>query len=106
MGRIALSVLQWCTGMKEELDVEGEEDATNDMVGISIVIAHLSDWTDGRKLAAALNNISDENVKDADGNVHIQLAEDVMKKVLGGCSSKSGLLHALILLINARRGRT
>lgn len=92
MGRVALSVLQWCISMKEELDVDGEDDAAGEMVGLSVVISHLSDWTDGRKLAAALNNISEEDVKDADGNVHLDLAEEVMNKVLGVCSSKSHFL--------------
>jgi len=93
MGSIALSVLQWCIGMKEELDVGDDEDVETEMVGLGIVIAHLSDWTDGRKLAAALNNLSDEDVKDADGGVHLDLAMEVMSKVLGVCSSKYGLFQ-------------
>jgi len=90
MGNVALSVLQWCIGMKDELDVDVEDDAGGEMVGLGVVTAHLADWTDGRKLAAALNNISDEDVKDADadGMVHLNLAEDILNKALGVCSSK------------------
>lgn len=83
-----MAVLHWCIGVKEEMDVEAEEDATNEMVGLSVVTAHLVDWTDGRKLAPALLVQGQGSETSADCKVHLGFAEEILEKVLGVCSSK------------------
>jgi condensin complex subunit 3 len=88
MGRIATDILMWFLGVKEELDVEGEDDASGEMVGSSVVVAHLVDWTDSRKLAAAMSGIGAELIED-DGEVHLDWAIELGEKVLGVSSSKS-----------------
>ncbi len=83
-----MSVLQWCVGVKEEMDVDGENDDSGDMVGLAVVVAHLVDWTDGRKLAAALTGCGDEAASRAGGDVHLGVAADALERMLGVCSSK------------------
>ena len=73
MGRIAPSILHWCLSIKEELEVEAEDSASNEMVGLSVVVAHLVDWTDGRRLAAALGGLGSEDLSEANSDVHLEL---------------------------------
>lgn len=89
MGRIALSVLGRCLGIKEELEMDGdiEGDGASGIVGLGIIVAHLADWTDGGKLAAASAGGASDG-QQADTGVHFDLAEEVLDKVLGACSSK------------------
>lgn len=90
MGSIASAVLAWCVGVREELDVEGEEEAMGEMVGLNVVVAHLVDWTDGRKLAAALGGLGAAmDAEDDDSEVHVEWALELLEKILGVCSSKS-----------------
>lgn len=89
MGRIAMSVLHWCISVKEEMDVEAEEDVSGSMVGLSVVTAHLVDWTDDRKLAGAMMRTAAGDAEEADCEVHLRMAEEILVKVLGVCSSRS-----------------
>lgn len=89
MGRMAMSVVSWCMSAKEELDVEAEDETTSEMVGLAVVTAHLVDWTDSRKLAAVLLGQSSNSESEADCNIHLQIAEEILEKVLGVCSSES-----------------
>jgi len=75
--------------VREELDVEGEEDVVGDMVGLSVIIAHLVDWTDSRKLAAALSGLGSASSNEDDGEVHLDWALELLEKILGVTSSKS-----------------
>jgi len=88
MGSIATAVLSWCLEAREELDVEGEDEAMGEMVGLNVVVAHLVDWTDGRKLAAALGGLGAKNMEDDEGEVHVEWALELLERVLGVCSSK------------------
>ncbi|KAB8360845.1 hypothetical protein FH972_024579 [Carpinus fangiana] len=97
MGRIALSILNWCVGIKEEMDVEVDVDGAGEMVGMAVVISHLVDWTDGRKLAAATNSLSEDAAKDADGDVHLDVATEILEKVLGVCSKDERKLYISML---------
>lgn len=87
MGRIAGDVLHWCISAKEEMDVD-DDDASGEMVGLSVVVAHLVDWTDGRKLAAALSGTGEGHAEGDNGRVHLDLGEEILEKVLGVSSSK------------------
>jgi len=102
MGRIATSVLSWFISVREELDVEGEEDVVGDMVGLSVIIAHLVDWTDSRKLAAALSELGAAGSNQDDGEVHLDWALELLEKILGVTSSKSPLIspHVFVILTN------
>lgn len=97
MGRIALPVLGWCLSMKEEMDVEADDDASSDMVGLAVVIAHLADWTDGRKLVAATSSLGDDAAKDADGDVHLDLAGELLEKSLGVSSKEERKTYISLL---------
>lgn len=105
MGRVASDVLQWCIDAKDEMEVDGEAEAAGEMVGLTVVTAHLVDWTDGRKLAAALSGFGENNSGEKDdGQVHIDMAREVLEKVLSVTSSKyhiNTLLHTGHILISA-----
>lgn len=88
MGRIATAVLHWCLSVKEEMEVEADEDGDAEMVGMAVVVAHLVDWTDGRKLAPLMLGHVTGSESEGDSDVHLQLAEEILEKVLGVCSSK------------------
>jgi len=99
MGRIATSLLSWFIGVREELDVEGEDDVAGDMVGLSVIIAHLVDWTDSRKLAAALSGLGAAGSNEDDGEVHLDWALELLEKILGVTSSKSSFFCFPIYMI-------
>jgi len=99
MGRIATSVLSWFISVREELDVEGEEDVIGDMVGLSVIIAHLVDWTDSRKLAAALSGLRAAGSNEDDGEVHLDWALELLEKILGVTSSKSLFISSPVFVI-------
>jgi len=102
MGRVATSLLSWFISVREELDVEGEEDVAGDMVGLGVIIAHLVDWTDSRKLAAALSGLGTAGSNEDDGEVHLDWALEMLEKVLGVTSSKSSFikLSVFVMLTN------
>lgn len=75
--------------IREEMEVEAEDDAGTEMVGLGVIVAHLVDWTDGRRLAPLVLGHVGESQTEGDCNIHLQLAEDLLEKVLGVCSSKS-----------------
>ena len=98
IGRIAMPILQWCHGIKEELDVDGDDDLNGDMVGLSVVVAHLVDWTDGRKLVLARTRLGEgEAAREADGDVHLDMAEAILEKTLGVCSREERKLFISML---------
>ena len=98
MGRIALNILHWCVSIKDEMDVDDDEAQNNDMVGLGVITAHLVDWTDGRKLALAKSGLGDEEAaKQADCDVHLDLAEQILEKVLGVCSREDRKLYMSML---------
>ena len=92
MSSIALDILQWYLGMKEELDVEAEDEADCHPVGVQVVVNHLVDWTDGRKLALARAGTEEEAEMHVDSNAHLDFAERALDKMLGPSTSKFVLL--------------
>lgn len=108
MSSISLDVLHWYLGLKEELDVDGEDEADSQLVGLQVVVNHLVDWTDGRKLALARNNAAEEEVQ-ADCSPHLDLAERALDKMLGQSTSK--LTHFSkrnfkLIEVQGKRGRS
>lgn len=84
MGSVSLTVLSWYMSLKDEMDVDGEDEAESEMVSVNVVLAHLADWTDGRKLAMARMGAFDASDDiEADTDVHVELAERVLEKMLG-----------------------
>lgn len=101
MSRIALPVLHWCLSIKEEMDVDGEEHELDsggaEMVGLGVVVAHLVDWTDSRKLAPTE---AKQKTQEGEGNVHLSLAEQILEKCLtrNGVQSREERKLLLIML--------
>jgi condensin complex subunit 3 len=80
MAKIAVSVIHNLSERANDLE-EDEE-----MVGISLVVAQLCDWTDPRK-CVPLYDKNDNSSQEADS--HVVLAGEVLEKILSpSCSSK------------------
>ncbi|KAI9822650.1 MAG: hypothetical protein M1827_000369 [Pycnora praestabilis] len=93
MGSIVLSVVHAVLGMQDEVDGEAGEE----MVSMTVVVAHLADWTDGRKLVGG--DSATEGKGDADaGDVHLDLAEEVLEKILAAGCSREERKHLTTLL--------
>ena len=88
MANVAGGVMHLLVEMSEEL--EGEE-----MVGVSTVGNMLMDWTDARKLVVqdeanvSWDEAGTKEVKIINGDIHLDLAEKLLRRALHhGCSSK------------------
>lgn len=89
MGRVGVAVVHALMGVMEELDEEEE------MVGMSVVGAHVVDWTDARKLVVqdegrvSWDEMGRKEVKAVNTDIHLDLAADILEKILSsGCPSK------------------
>jgi condensin complex subunit 3 len=81
MARVAVGVIHNLSERANDLE-EDEE-----MVGMSLVVAQLCDWTDPRKCVPLAGAAAGE-----EADSHVVLAEEVLEKILSpSCSSKSGL---------------
>ncbi len=91
MGKVGVAVVHALMGVMDELDDEEE------MVGISVVGAHVVDWTDARKLvvpdaagSGGWDEMGRKEVKALNTDVHLDLAVDILEKISSsGCSSTS-----------------
>lgn len=80
MALVAVPVLHALAERAEDMD-EDEE-----MIGLTLVAAQLSDWTDPRKSVTGVDGVVNEEIG-TDG--HLVLAEELLEKILTpGCSSK------------------
>ena len=89
MALVAAGIMHTLVNLGEELEEEEE------MVGIAVVGNMLVDWTDARKLvvqdeaAVSWDEAGKREVKAMNGDVHLNLAEDLLKKAMShGCTSK------------------
>ncbi|KAI9807209.1 MAG: hypothetical protein M1825_005927 [Sarcosagium campestre] len=113
MQRVAVPALHTLVQISDGV---AEEDDDDDMVSLSIIAAHLVDWTDPRKVvlssAEAGVSLFDENGKEkpqkpVNGNVHLDLARDVIEKMSSsGCNREekkilAGMLSKLYVTSNA-----
>ncbi|KAI9846360.1 MAG: hypothetical protein M1837_004213 [Sclerophora amabilis] len=90
MQRVAVPVMHSLIQINDDLDEEEE------MVGLTVIAAHLADWTDPRKLVVAGTpageSLFDESgrkdaAKAVPGDIHLDLAKDVLEKMFSsGCS--------------------
>ncbi|KAI9740507.1 MAG: hypothetical protein M1834_005087 [Cirrosporium novae-zelandiae] len=84
MGRIGVNVIHSLMQVSEEMDDEEE------MVGMPMVANMIVDWTDARKLVEKTDGViiwddqGKHESKGPNGDVHLELARDVLEKVLGG----------------------
>ena len=88
IGNVALSVLHTLINLGEEMDEEEE------MVGMSLVVNMLVDWTDARKLVVhddanvSWDEAGKKEMKAVNGDIHLDLASSLLEKAMGhGCSS-------------------
>ena len=106
MASITLDILHWYINLKDEFDVEGEDEVESELVGMSTFTNHLVDWTDGRRLALARNHSGDSDAE-ADSNAHLDLAERILDKLLSPSSRKcrpsTGIRRVLIDMQAKRR---
>jgi condensin complex subunit 3 len=88
MRSVAMDAMHSLFNIHEALDGEDED---SEMVNLSIVGAHLIDWTDPRKCYVAGDGMSlgDEMTKKViNGDVHLDLARDILEKLNSNISSK------------------
>lgn len=81
MRSIAVDALHALYNIHESLD---DEDEDIEMVSLSVIGAHLVDWTDPRKCYVPGNSMSiaDEGAKKAvNGDVHLDLASDILDRM-------------------------
>lgn len=81
MRSVAVDALHALYNIHEGLD---DEDEDIEMVGLSVIGAHLVDWTDPRKCYVPGNSMSiaDEGAKKAvNGDVHLDLASDILERM-------------------------
>ena len=89
MGNVVLSVLHTLINLGEELDEEEE------MVGMSVVVNMLVDWTDARKLVVhddanvSWDEAGKKEMKAVNGNIHLDVASSLLEKMMShSCPSK------------------
>ncbi|KAF2791705.1 condensin complex component cnd3 [Melanomma pulvis-pyrius CBS 109.77] len=95
MAQVAVPAIKQLLLIREDIDAEEEE-----MVGWPVVCAHLSEWTDGRKVVGA-TELSLEgkmvSVKGAE-DPHIHLAIEILERALTSTCSKDERKPLLTLL--------
>ena len=89
MAAVATGIMHVLINLGEELEEEEE------MVGITVVGNMLVDWTDARKLvvqddtAASWDEAGRKEVKAVNGDIHLDLAVDLIEKTMShGCTSR------------------
>ena len=91
VGAVAVGALHQLFNISEGYDDEEEE---MDMVSLSVIGAHLVDWTDPRKCYTPGHTLAsmEAGKKDVAGDVHVDLAFEILEKLQGSCTSKSPML--------------
>lgn len=106
MRSIALPALHTLLNVREGLEDDNEADIEEDMISMPAIGACLVDWTDPRK-AYNPTSLLDTEKKSIGGDVHLELALDILDRLHSNVTSKS-FNHFLVLthLINDfNRGR-
>lgn len=89
MRSVAMDAMHSLFNIHEALDGEDED---SEMVSLNTIGAHLVDWTDPRKCYAAGDSmgLGDEAAKKAvNGDVHLDLARDILDRLNSNGTSKS-----------------
>lgn len=88
MRSVAMDAFHQLFNLNENMDDEDEE---SDMVSLSIIGAHLVDWTDPRKRYDPGQELvlTDEGAKKAvNGDIHLDLAKDILERLNSSATSK------------------
>lgn len=88
MRMVSMDSLHSLFNMRENLD---DEEDDSEMVSLSTIGAHLVDWTDPRKCYVPGDSLTlmDESSKKAvNGDVHLDLARDILERLNSTASSK------------------
>lgn len=96
MARIAVPVVSRLLIIRDEI----EDDTDSEMVGWPVITAHLSDWTDGRKVVGMTEVGSDgKTTSKAESEVpHLVLAVEILERALTSTCSKDERKPLLSLL--------
>lgn len=86
MRAVALDALHALYNVRESLE-DDDADVEAEMVGLSTIGACLVDWTDPRKCYAP-GIAADAEKKNVNGDVHLDLAKDVLERLNSNFSSK------------------
>ena len=86
MRSVALDSLHALINVRENLDDE-DVDVSEDMVSLTTVGACLVDWTDPRKCYTP-GVLPDTEKKNVNGDVHLELVQDILEKLRSNVSSK------------------
>ena len=99
MARVVIPVMHSLVALGDELEDEEE------MVGLGVVGGMLVDWADARKLvvqdaaSVSWDEAGRKQVKEVNGDIHVELAETILEKVMSNsCSS--------MYLTNPNHGRS
>ncbi|PVH79560.1 condensin subunit Cnd3 [Cadophora sp. DSE1049] len=86
MQKVALDALHKLFEVQETLDDEG--DAETEMVSLSTIGAHLIDYTDPRKcyVPGSQMTLEESAKKSVNGDVHLELARDLLERLGSGIS--------------------
>lgn len=87
MRGIALDAIHALFNVREGLE-DDDVDVGEDMVSMTAIGACLVDWTDPRKCYSS-NAVLDLEKKHVNGNVHLDLAMDILERLQGNITSKS-----------------
>ncbi|POS88035.1 hypothetical protein EPUL_000644 [Erysiphe pulchra] len=85
---------------RETINDEDEAEAGLEMVSMSIIGAHLVDWTDPRKCYINCNRATLDEVlkkKSVDGDVHLEFAKDLITRLSSSISREEKKLLASLL---------
>ena len=87
VGEVAVQALHQLFNIDESYDDEEEE---KDMVSLSVIGAHLVDWTDPRKCYTPGTTIAmlEGGKKDVPGDIHVDLAFEILEKLQGSSTSE------------------
>jgi condensin complex subunit 3 len=97
MGKVGVAVVHALMGIVDELDEEEE------MVGMSVVGAHVVDWTDARKLvvpyarSVSWDEMGRKEVKALNADIHLDLAVDILEKIVSTSCPSNYPFPSLIL---------
>lgn len=97
MRSVAIDALHALYNMHEGLD---DDDEDCEMVGLNVIGAHLVDWTDPRKCYIPGNSLSlaDEGPrKVVNGDVHLDLASDILGRMKSNASKEEKKVLAPLL---------
>lgn len=97
MGEIAVPIISKLLIMRDE---NVEEDDIDEMVGWPVITAHLSEWTDGRKVVGATElGLDGKTSTTAEAEEpHVQLAIEILERALTSTCSKDERKPLLSLL--------